>query len=615
MAPVWHPSETDATIPGKPIQAAIHPSHSDLGVEGYGSAGTHGTNGTGTAGAPATRSFRLSASSTWVKSFSLSQAAGSSASRTLSSSQRASGSSASLRNTRRKRTPAKVAAGHASRGNGGVLQEEDENGKPQYILKTLDETEVFVYSLLENDYAEDPIHHFVPKFEGVVEDCDSDGKVSRYIRISNLLLNFWQPKVMDVKLGCRTFLESECDNPKPRPDLFERMEQLYPSQITEDEKKLGAITKFRWMTTRDNNSTIGTLGYRIDGVAGYRRTPKADLDLELAAIRAEDDTCAAFRTFAEACCTDDGEIDHGFSPLFTAMKLHEQLRDMFEALKASSFLHSREFIGSSVLLVADAEGNAGVFWIDFAKTFRLPDSVALTHRLPWVQGNHEDGLLAGFENLLNAWGKVVDALQAEAGGGKTPPTSQQVARLSTRSSTVDAGLWMRFLRAVHISPEPPRPQQEIPDEILLGSLPVFAYTIQDKSKLSMALQAAVAAKQVAKISLGAAATVAFTRGRDGSQARISDVRGSDLTHEEAATMAEDEAASGTLGRSGLGCCLPCRRIGTEARAPRDAPRDVPTAPTAAPDAPRAPSAEAIDAREATITADKRQVSDRETCDI
>ncbi len=47
----------------------------------------------------------------------------------------------------------------------------------------------------------------------------------------------------------------------------------------------------------------------------------------------------------------------------------------------------------------DHQNKAGIWLIDFAKTLRIEDHT-LTHRQPWVVGNHEDGYLVGLDNLV-----------------------------------------------------------------------------------------------------------------------------------------------------------------------------------------------------------------------
>lgn len=46
----------------------------------------------------------------------------------------------------------------------------------------------------------------------------------------------------------------------------------------------------------------------------------------------------------------------------------------------------------------DSENKAGIWMIDFAKALQV--ETTLTHRAPWVVGNHEDGYLTGIHNLI-----------------------------------------------------------------------------------------------------------------------------------------------------------------------------------------------------------------------
>jgi len=315
------------------------------------------------------------------------------------------------RQTVRTRCLSLVAAGHAAAGGCPIFEdlEGDLDGTP-VVLKELVNEEWEAYRTLSADFKDDALHGFVPAFAGVCESFNTKGEVIQMIRMSNLLHGFKQPKVIDVKLGVRTFLESECINKKMRADLFARAEKMYPSELLEEEKEAKGMTKHRWMTIRDMCTTIGTMGYRIDGIAGYKHRTKQDIDAELASFRTMEDTSECFRTFVEESARSNQAVASA-SPLQIAETLLRRLRKIREASGSSEFVKCNEFIGSSLLIIADSTGNAGASWIDFAKTLPI-EKGKITHLDPWEVGNHEDGVLLGMDNLIVTFEKMVEVLRS-----------------------------------------------------------------------------------------------------------------------------------------------------------------------------------------------------------
>jgi len=281
-----------------------------------------------------------------------------------------------------------------------------ENGKPLWVLKPLDTVELRFYELVSQSPA-DPIRSFIPRFEGVSGPGSGRKDVSgtKYIRIQNLLQDYMRPKVMDVKLGCRTFGEAECSNADPRPDLYKRMCEMYPSEVTAEEHASGSTSKFRWMTVRDSMSTIRRCCYRIDGVGGF--TNRASVEQDIVKYRTQDDTVMCFKHFVEVASTDEWALEASEAGYHLAESILGQLRQLREAQQQSSLVRIHEFIGTSLLFIADAAGNAGVAWIDFAKSVPVPQGVEITHRTAWEVGNHEDGLLSGMDTLISAWEEVI----------------------------------------------------------------------------------------------------------------------------------------------------------------------------------------------------------------
>mmetsp|Transcript_25721 Transcript_25721/g.60013 ORF Transcript_25721/g.60013 Transcript_25721/m.60013 type:complete len:506 (+) Transcript_25721:162-1679(+) len=302
-------------------------------------------------------------------------------------------------------THSKMAGGHALRG-GAKLRVLKETGKPSSILKPLDAVELRFYQSASDSSSTDSLRDFIPRFEGVSGPNPRDPPGTQYIRIRNLLHDFMRPKVMDVKLGCRTFCEAECDNDKPRPDLYNRMCEMFPAEVTAEEHKTQTTSKFRWMSVRDAMSTIRTCCYRIDGVGGF--ADREAVMQDIVSYRTQEDTVKCFKHFIEVASTDEFTLETSEVNYHLAEHLLGQLRKLRQAMEQSQLVKGHEFIGSSLLFIADAAGNAGLAWIDFAKSEPVPAGIEMTHRKPWVLGNHEDGILSGMDSIIAAWEEVFE---------------------------------------------------------------------------------------------------------------------------------------------------------------------------------------------------------------
>jgi len=86
--------------------------------------------------------------------------------------------------------------------------------------------------------------------------------------MQDLLYGFQNPSIMDVKIGVRTFLEDEKDDKetKPRNDLYKKLLDISPDELTSEEHELKAITKKRYMQWRENSSSSSSLGFRIEAI-------------------------------------------------------------------------------------------------------------------------------------------------------------------------------------------------------------------------------------------------------------------------------------------------------------------------------------------------------------
>nr|CAD2204583.1 unnamed protein product [Meloidogyne enterolobii] len=196
--------------------------------------------------------------------------------------------------------------------------------------------------------------------------------------------------IMDIKIGSRTFLESEVANKHKRVDLYKKMIELAPNEPTDQERQDEAITKLRYMQFRERKSSSATLGFRIEAA----QLPGVPIQKNFKQIRTRLQVRRALRHF---CGTDK-----------VCKQLAKRLRHIRDSVEASSFFACHEIVGSSVLLIHDGGTNptsnkevkVGAWLIDFAKCHRIEGGGKLTHRRPWDLGNHEDGYLIGLDNLM-----------------------------------------------------------------------------------------------------------------------------------------------------------------------------------------------------------------------
>ncbi|KAL2763197.1 inositol-trisphosphate 3-kinase C [Daubentonia madagascariensis] len=229
----------------------------------------------------------------------------------------------------------------------------------------------------------DPLRPFVPAYYGVVQ---RDGQT--FNQMEDLLADFEGPSIMDCKMGSRTYLEEELvkarERPRPRKDMYEKMVAVDPGAPTPEEHAQGAVTKPRYMQWRETMSSTSTLGFRIEGIK------KADgtCNTNFKKTQALEQVTKVLEDFVDG---DRGILQR---------KYVARLEELHEALENSPFFKTHEVVGSSLLFVHDHTGLAKVWMIDFGKTVALADHQTLTHRLPWVEGNHEDGYLWGLDNMI-----------------------------------------------------------------------------------------------------------------------------------------------------------------------------------------------------------------------
>ncbi|KAM6961478.1 inositol-trisphosphate 3-kinase C-like [Aplochiton taeniatus] len=231
----------------------------------------------------------------------------------------------------------------------------------------------------------DTLRPYVPGYYGVVQREEQD-----YNLMDDLLADFDSPSIMDCKMGSRTYLEEELmkarERPRLRKDMYEKMVAIDPGAPTEQERAQQGILKPRYMLWRETLSSTATLGFRIEGIK------KADgtCNTSFKKTKQREQVMQSLEDF----------VDGNIQILTLYLQRLEGLRSVLEK---SNFFRTHEVVGSSLLFVHDASGQARVWMIDFGKTVTLPHSQTLDHRTPWQEGNREDGYLWGLDNLIDVF--------------------------------------------------------------------------------------------------------------------------------------------------------------------------------------------------------------------
>lgn len=252
-----------------------------------------------------------------------------------------------------------------------------ENGTVRKRISCATDSEAIAYL----DISKDPhATKLVPRFKGIHE---YNGET--YLELQDLLHGFKDPAVMDIKMGRRTFLESEVTNDTLRPDLYKKMISVNNQAATSEEHEQQAITKLRYMLFREQMSSSECKGFRIEALKMKGAEPVTNLKT----------------------CKSSGDVETTISNFLNGRKgvtkeLIKRLKSMRQLMEKSEFFQTHEVVGSSVFIVFDEE-RVGVWLIDFAKARRLPVGVKVDHRKQWIPGNCEEGLLHGIDELIKVF--------------------------------------------------------------------------------------------------------------------------------------------------------------------------------------------------------------------
>ncbi|KAJ9598632.1 hypothetical protein L9F63_010686, partial [Diploptera punctata] len=230
----------------------------------------------------------------------------------------------------------------------------------------------------------DPImRDIVPRY---FREVDYQGE--KFIELQDLLHGFTDPHVMDIKMGTRTFLESEVQKTTARTDLYLKMVAVDPLAPTPEEHQNKAVTKLRYMQFREQQSSTCSQGFRMEAMK-FRGSPPVK---DLKTVKSRKEVMTTLALFL------GGRED-------TRQRLVARLHEIRNKFEKSEYFQRHEVVGSSIFMIYD-DTKVGAWIIDFAKTLPVPNGTVVNHRTPWVQGNHEEGFLFGLDSLISVMEEV-----------------------------------------------------------------------------------------------------------------------------------------------------------------------------------------------------------------
>ncbi|KRZ71125.1 Inositol-trisphosphate 3-kinase A, partial [Trichinella papuae] len=255
----------------------------------------------------------------------------------------------------------------------------------------------------------DPLSNFVAKFYREVEY-----KGDLFIEIEDLTRHFNNPAIMDVKIGTRTFLESEVNNPAKRADLYKKMIAIDGNEPTEEEHADKAITKLRYMQFRERESSTAEFGFRIEAI----KSSDGHTEKNFKRVKSKDEIMEILINFF-------GPDSKKVRGIFV-----KRLKVLRRKLLRSAVFMTHEFIGSSLLFMYDKK-HADVWMIDFAKVCPV-ETVTLNHTSSWQLGNHEDGYFVGLDNLIQIFEemKLFEMRRLSTNTTKKNSSSSNISRMS-----------------------------------------------------------------------------------------------------------------------------------------------------------------------------------------